>query len=59
MVKATVYLKDIADFAAMNSVYAEFFCEPFPARAAFQVAALPKDARVEIEVVAVKDAGCC
>ena len=54
VVKSTVYLKDIADFADMNSVYAEFFSEPFPARAAFQTAALPKDARVEIEVVAVK-----
>ncbi len=54
VVKSTVYLKDIADFAAMNGVYAEFFTEPYPARAAFQVAALPKDARVEIEVVAVK-----
>ena len=54
VVKSTVYLKDIADFAAMNGVYAEFFTEPYPARAAVQVAALPKDARVEIEVVAVK-----
>ncbi len=54
VVKSTVYLKDIADFAAMNGIYAEFFTEPYPARAAFQVAALPKDARVEIEVVAVK-----
>ena len=54
VVKSTVYLKDIADFADMNSVYAEFFREPYPARAAFQVAALPKNALVEIEVVAVK-----
>ncbi|MGN0661860.1 MAG: RidA family protein [Faecalibacterium sp.] len=54
VVKTTVLLKDIGDFAAMNAVYAEFFSEPFPARAAFQVAALPKDARVEIECVAVK-----
>ena len=53
VVKVTVLLKDIADFAAMNEVYAEFFAEPYPARAAFQVAALPKDARVEIEAVAV------
>ncbi|MBQ6734764.1 MAG: RidA family protein [Lachnospiraceae bacterium] len=53
VVKTTVLLKDIADFAAMNEVYATFFAEPFPARAAFQVAALPKDARVEIEAVAV------
>lgn len=53
VVKTTVLLKNIADFAAMNEVYAEFFAEPFPARAAFQVAALPKDALVEIECVAV------
>ena len=54
VVKTTVLLSDIADFAAMNGVYAEFFSEPYPARAAFQVAALPKGAKVEIEVVAVK-----
>ena len=53
VVKTTVMLKDIADFAAMNEVYAEFFTAPYPARAAYQVAALPKDARVEIECVAV------
>ena len=53
VVKTTVLLADIADFAAMNEVYAGFFSEPFPARAAFQVAALPKGAKVEIEAVAV------
>ena len=52
--KTTVMLKNIGDFAAMNAVYAEFFTEPFPARAAYQVAALPKDALVEIECIAVK-----
>lgn len=52
VVKTTVMLKDIADFAAMNEVYAQFFTAPYPARAAYQVAALPKDARVEIECVA-------
>ena len=52
VVKTTVMLKDIADFAAMNEVYAQFFAAPYPARAAYQVAALPKDARVEIECVA-------
>ena len=51
--KTTVLLQDIADFGAMNEVYAEFFTEPYPARAAFQVAALPKGAKVEIEAVAV------
>lgn len=54
VVKTTVLLADIADFAAMNAVYAEFFTAPYPARAAFQVACLPKNALVEIECVAVK-----
>jgi len=53
VVKTTVLLADIADFAAMNDVYAEFFTEPYPARAAFQAAAIPKGALVEIEAVAV------
>ncbi len=53
VVKTTVLLDNIADFAAMNEVYAEFFEEPYPARAAFEVAALPKGAKVEIEAVAV------
>ena len=51
--KTTVLLQNIADFGAMNEVYAEFFTEPYPARAAFQVAALPTGAKVEIEAVAV------
>ena len=55
VVKTTVLLKDIADFAAMNKVYAEFFTEPYPARAAFQVAAIPKGVLVEIEAEAVTD----
>ena len=54
VVKTTVLLANMADFAAMNAVYAEFFTAPFPARAAFQAAALPKNALVEIECVAVK-----
>ena len=53
VVKTTVLLSDIGDFAAMNDIYAEFFQAPYPARAAFQVAALPKSTLVEIEVVAV------
>ena len=53
VVKTTVLLQDMADFSAMNEVYAEYFSEPYPARAAFQVAKLPKDALVEIEAVAV------
>ncbi|MFQ6101497.1 MAG: Rid family detoxifying hydrolase [Anaerolineae bacterium] len=51
-VKTTVYLADMADFGAMNRVYAEFFPEEPPARATLQAAALPLAARVEIEVVA-------
>lgn len=54
VVKTTVLLADIGEFADMNAVYGEFFSEPFPARAAFQVAALPRAARVEIEAIAVK-----
>ena len=54
VVKTTVLLADIADFTAMNNVYAEFFEEPYPARAAFQAAAIPKGAKVEIECIAVK-----
>ncbi len=52
VVKTTVYLADMKDFAGMNLVYAEFFSEPYPARAAFQVAELPLNAMVEIEAVA-------
>ena len=54
VVKTTVLLRDIADFAEMNAVYAEFFPENAPARACFQVAALPKGADLEIECVAVR-----
>lgn len=52
VVKTTVYLADMKDFADMNSVYSEFFTEPFPARSAVAVKTLPKGALVEIEVVA-------
>jgi 2-iminobutanoate/2-iminopropanoate deaminase len=52
VVKTTVFLRDMDEFAAMNSVYAEFFTENFPARSAVQVARLPLDAAVEIEAVA-------
>lgn len=54
VVKTNVYLSDMANFAALNEVYALYFKEPYPARVAFQVAALPKNALVEIEVIAVK-----
>lgn len=54
VVKTTVLLSDIADFQAMNEVYAEMFSSPFPARSAFAVRALPKNALVEIEVIAYR-----
>lgn len=54
VVKCTVFLKDLNDFAAMNNVYAEFFTENCPARSCFQVAKLPMDALVEIEAIALK-----
>lgn len=54
VVKTTVFLADMADFADMNAVYAEFFAEPFPARSAVAVKTLPKGALVEIEVIAEK-----
>jgi 2-iminobutanoate/2-iminopropanoate deaminase len=50
-VKTTVYLADIANFQAVNSVYAQYFKEPYPARSAFQVAALPLGADVEVEAI--------
>jgi 2-iminobutanoate/2-iminopropanoate deaminase len=53
VVKTTVFLADMNDFAAMNEVYAEFFSENKPARATVQAARLPKDARVEIECIAL------
>lgn len=52
VVKATVFLKDLNDFAAMNEVYARYFTADFPARSTVQAAALPKGAKVEIEAVA-------
>ena len=54
VVKTTVFLADMADFAAMNEVYAQFFSEPFPARCAVAAKSLPKGALVEIEVIAVR-----
>jgi len=57
IVKTTVYLADINEFQKMNEIYAEFFKAPYPARSAFQVAALPRGAKVEIEAIAVKSLG--
>ncbi|SMB95529.1 RidA family protein [Deinococcus hopiensis] len=52
VVKSTVFLADMNEFAAMNAVYAEYFQAPYPARSTVQVARLPRDVRVEIEVIA-------
>lgn len=54
VVKTTVYLADMGDFAAMNEVYSQFFAQPFPARSAIAVKALPKGALVEVEVVVAR-----
>lgn len=54
VVKTTVFLADMGDFAAMNEVYASFFTSPFPARSAVAVKTLPKDALVEIECIAAR-----
>lgn len=54
VVKTTVYLSDMADFAAMNEVYAQFFTQPYPARSAVAVKTLPKGALVEVECIAEK-----
>ena len=54
VVKTTVFLADMADFAAMNEVYAQFFAAPYPARSAVAVKTLPKGALVEIECIAAK-----
>ena len=55
VVKTTIFLTDIADFATVNAVYARFFPDPPPARSTFAVAALPKGALIEIEAIAVRD----
>jgi 2-iminobutanoate/2-iminopropanoate deaminase len=54
VVKTTVYLKDLGDFAAMNAVYGEFLPTPAPARATVEVSRLPRDVRVEIDLIAVR-----
>lgn len=53
VVKTTVFLRDMEDFTAVNGVYATFFPQPYPARSTVAVAGLPKDARVEIEAIAI------
>lgn len=54
VVKTTVFLADMGDFAAMNEIYSQFFSQPFPARSAVAVKALPKGALVEVEVIAAR-----
>ncbi len=54
VVKATVFLDDIADFAKVNEIYAQYFVEPYPARSAVEVGKLPKGALIEVEVIASK-----
>ena len=54
IVKSTVYLTDMGDFAVMNEVYSEFYVEPYPARVAYAVKQLPKGALAEVDVIAVK-----
>jgi len=54
VVKSTVFLTDLANFSAMNGVYAKYFQEPFPARSTIQVAGLPRGSQVEIEVIAAQ-----
>jgi 2-iminobutanoate/2-iminopropanoate deaminase len=53
VVRTTIFLADMNDFAAVNEIYASYFAEPYPARATVQVARLPKDVRVEIDAIAV------
>ncbi|MGM8216093.1 RidA family protein [Bacillaceae bacterium W0354] len=55
LVKTTIYLKSMDDFATVNDIYASYLSKPYPARAAFEVSRLPKDVKVEIEAVAVKE----
>jgi 2-iminobutanoate/2-iminopropanoate deaminase len=52
--KATVFMADLGDFARMNAVYEKYVVQPYPARSTFQVAALPKGARIEIEMIAYR-----
>jgi 2-iminobutanoate/2-iminopropanoate deaminase len=55
VIKTTIFLKDMNDFTLVNGIYAEFFVEPYPARSCIQVARLPKDGLIEIEIIAKID----
>jgi 2-iminobutanoate/2-iminopropanoate deaminase len=59
VIKTNVYLKNMGDFAAMNAVYADYFGKESPARTTIQAAALPKNAMVEIDAIAIKCSGDC
>jgi 2-iminobutanoate/2-iminopropanoate deaminase len=59
VIKTTVYLKNMSDFAAMNAIYAEYWGEESPARTTIQAAALPKNAMVEMDAIAIKCSGDC
>lgn len=54
VVKTTIFIKDMNDFAVINKTYGEYFSQPYPARSTVEVARLPKDAKIEIEAVAIK-----
>lgn len=54
VVKTTVYLSDMGNFGILNQIYAQYFTEPYPARVAYQVAALPKASLIEVDVIAAK-----
>lgn len=55
VVKTTVFLTDLANFATVNEIYAEYFTEPYPARSCVQIAALPKGSLLEVELIATRD----
>ncbi len=55
VVKTTVFIKDMNDFAAINEIYAQYFTQPYPARSCVEVARLPKDVLLEIEVIAIAE----
>lgn len=55
VVKTTVFLTDLANFATVNEIYAEYFTEPYPARSCVQIAALPKGSMLEVELIATRD----
>ena len=55
VIKTTVFLQDMNDFAVVNEIYGQYFSPPYPARSCVEVARLPKDARIEIEAVAVRE----